>query len=333
MRGRVEFFRFESQALAGNPLGDPVEREVAVYLPPGHDDGGRRFPVVLLLPGFGSGHRSLLNFDLWSPKPVERFDRLVAAGDAAPAILVLPDATNRWGGSQFVDSAGTGAYQTFLADEVFPEVDARYRTVPERAGRAVAGTSSGGFGALRLALDRPDLVAAVASHCADAAFEVSLWPMLPPAQTTWDLAGGLPAFAAAMVERGPRTGPEHEALFVLAALAAYAPDPAAPAPHVAVPYDPETMARDEAAWGAVCAHDPVVRIEQDADALRDLALVYVDAGDRDEHGLQYAARRLARALRARGAPVEHHEFEGGHRNTGWRYGVSLPRVVSVLSTG
>ena len=60
-------------------------------------------------------------------------------------------------------------------------------------------------------------------------------------------------------------------------------------------------------------------------------MIYVDAGNRDEHGLHFAARMLADALLRQGLPVHYDEYEGGHRGTSWRYGVSLPQIVEALA--
>jgi hypothetical protein len=239
MHGRIERKRLTSRCLVGNPLGDPHERDVYVYVPP-TTHAGQRFPVILLLPGYGSNHLSILSYSPWSKNTVERFDEQVARGESPPAILVLPDCMTRWGGSQFVDSRGTGRYQTYLADEVIPFVDQHFPTVPAREARAAAGRSSGGFGALRLALDRPELISAVASHAGDAAFEVSMRPMFTSAAIGLERAGGLAAFAQRLGDGGPRNTPEFDAAFVLAASAAYSPDPDGSFPHVALPFDPVT---------------------------------------------------------------------------------------------
>ncbi len=61
-----------------------------------------------------------------------------------------------------------------------------------------------------------------------------------------------------------------------------------------------------------------------------MSLIYVDAGNRDEHGLHFAARLLKDALGKRGLPVRYEEYEGGHRGTSWRYEVSLPQIVEAL---
>lgn len=332
MHGRIERQRLTSTCLRGNPLGDPHERDVYVYVPEAAPTG-RRFPVILLLPGYGSNHLSILSYSPWEKNTVERFDQQVEAGESPPAILVLPDCMTRWGGSQFVDSPGTGRYQTYLADEVIPFVDAHFPTLPAREARAAAGRSSGGFGALRLALDRPELVAAVASHAGDAAFEVSMRPMFTSAAIGFERAGGLAAFAERLPQGGPRNTPEFDAAFVLAAAAAYSPAPEGPFPHVALPFDPASALPVAEVFARWLAEDPLTRMRapEAGAALRGLALLYLDAGLSDEHGLQFAARALGDAARAAGANVHLEEFAGGHRGTSHRYELSLPRLARALT--
>ncbi len=328
MKGRVVRTSHESQCLRGNPLGDPHQRELYVYLPPQYDES-KRFPVVMLLAGFGSTNHSIAAWSPWKPNTLELFDRLVAEGRCEPAVLVLPDCFNRWGGSQFIDSEGTGRYQTYLADEVFAFVDAEFRTIPDREARAVLGRSSGGFGALRLGMDRPDVVSVIGSHAGDAAFEVSMRPMLTSAAIAIDLAGGLRAFAEEIPVSGPKNATEFDAIFVLAAGAAYSPDSRA-FPFAQIPVEPSTGQLNGEVWARWLAQDPLGRIDASLAALQRMSLIYVDAGNRDEHGLHFAARLLDEALRRRGLPVRYEEYEGGHRGTSWRYEASLPLIVEAL---
>jgi enterochelin esterase family protein len=327
MQGKLVRVPHQSRCLRDNPLGDPYERDVYVYLPPQYD-GSARFPVVMMLAGFGATNHSIAAWSPWKPNTVELFDRLIASGTCKPALLVLPDCFNRWGGSQFIDSEGTGRYQTYLADEVIPFVDAEFQTVPEREARAAIGRSSGGFGALRLGMDRPDVVSVLGSHAGDAAFEVSMRPMLTSAAIAFDLAGGVEAFARDVPEAGPQNATQFDAIFVLAAAAAYSPTAAFP--FADVPVDPATGELRSDAWSRWLEQDPLTRIGEAAEALRTMSVVYVDAGNRDEHGLHFAARMLGEALGAHGLPVRYEEYEGGHRGTSWRYEVSLPQIVEAL---
>lgn len=332
LRGRVDVHVLESAALRGNPLGDPHHREVLVYTPPSYDaSASRRYPVVMILAPYAATNRSIVNWRLWEPTTFELYESLLARGEATEAILLAPDACNRWGGSQFLDSSATGLYQTHVADEVIALVDRAYRTIGERAGRAVIGRSSGGFGALRLGLDRPEVFAAIGSHAGDGLFEVSIRPTFTSVAITLDREGGLEAFVRRFESTGPRGGGDFDAIAMIATAAAYAPEPSAPFPHLALPFDARTALPVESVWRRFVEHDPVRRLEQDPGALADAALVFLDAGDRDEHGLQFAARRMAELLRARGASVHHEEFPGGHRGTHARYAVSLPRMIAVLA--
>jgi enterochelin esterase-like enzyme len=328
MQGRLVRISHSSKCLRGNPLGDPHDRDVYVYLPPQYD-GHRRFPVVMMLAGFGATNHSIAAWSPWKPNTVELFDRLVVEGACKPALLVLPDCFNRWGGSQFLDSEGTGRYQTYLADEVLPFVDTEFLTVPDREARAVVGRSSGGFGALRLGMDRPDMVSVIGSHAGDAGFEVSMRPMLTSAAIAFDLAGGIRAFAEEIPMAGPQNATQFDAIFVLAAAAAYSPSPSA-FPFAELPVEPQSGELHAPVWARWLAQDPLLRIDASSTALQKMSLIYVDAGNRDEHGLHFAARTLAGALSERGLPVRHEEYEGGHRGTSWRYEVSLPLIVDAL---
>ena len=82
---------------------------------------------------------------------------MIVAGECRPVVVPMPDCWTAYGGSQFIDSAGTGDYMTYLCDELVPFVDERFAHVAERDARAVQGKSSGGYGALVLPMLRPDL--------------------------------------------------------------------------------------------------------------------------------------------------------------------------------
>ena len=82
-----------------------------------------------------------------------------------------------------------------------------------------------------------------------------------------------------------------------------------------------------------CVHpDPVVRLNEpeQADALRSLALLYIDVGRFDEYNLQMGARRFVAGLNALGIAHHYEEFDGGHRGMAWRYGVSLAHLAEAL---
>ena len=323
MFGEISLPSMESQVLLGNPLADSTRRQIAVYVPPGKGP----FPVVLLLPGFGSNATALVGSSSYKKSTAQLFDRALARGATRPAILVMPDCDTRFGGSQFIDSPATGDYQRFIADEVFHFVETNFPAHKGPAFRAAVGRSSGGFGALRLALDRPDVVSVVASHAGDADFELSMRPMLTRAAVAIRAAGGFDAFCQCVEEKGPKSPLDFDGAFVLACSLAYAQTSVVG--EDILPVSIETGALVEHAWKQWLSHDPLSRIASSSH-IANIKKVFVDAGDSDEHGLQYAARNLASALVARGLDVAYEEFAGGHRGTSYRYGLTLPQVIEAL---
>lgn len=259
---------------------------------------------------------------------VARYDAEVAAGRAPRAILVLPDAFTRFGGSQYVDSDFLGPYESYLVREVAPFVDANY---PVRKGpRAVAGKSSGGFGALRLGMRHPELFGAVGSLSGDVAFEDSLGPELLAMLRGLLPFGGDPArFLEAFAAEPDLSGDGHAVINALAMAACYSPDPDA-ALGFALPVDLATGARIESVWRRWLAFDPLHAVAEHAANLKRLRLLHLECGLRDEYHLQWGTRRLAQRLRELGVPHRHEEHEGGHRGLDHRLLALLPKLVAAL---
>ena len=331
MTGRIEILGIDSAVLANNPLGDPARRDVRVWLPPSYDIApARRFPVIYWLAGFTATGASLFQGSPWQPGLGDRALRLIAAHRMAEVIIVAPDCFTRFGGSQYLDSAATGRYETHLCEELIPAVDARFRTVAAREGRGIGGKSSGGFGALILAMRHPHLFTAVASHAGDGYFELSVLRDVPVVVRTLRRFDGIDGFLRHFDRAAAKKSDDIATMMMLAMSAAYAPDAASPN-GFALPFDLETGEIVEAVWRRFKAWDPVELVAAHAPALRGLRLVYLDAGTRDEWGLDLAARILAGRMRALGIAVEHEEFDDGHMNTSYRAEVSLPKMASVLS--
>jgi S-formylglutathione hydrolase FrmB len=327
MPGTVVVETVESRALAANTLGDSPVRRIAVWLPPSYARAvTRRYPVVYWLAGFAGTGPSLFNGDPWHPGLGERLDRLVDGGAMGEVIVVAPDGFTRWGGSQYLDSPVGGGHETHLTNELVPEIDRRFRTRAARDARAIGGKSSGGFGALVLAMRHADLFCAVASHAGDMYFELSLLPDVPVAVRTLQRHGGVHAFLQHFDHAVTKRTEDLTTIMMLALAAAYSPD--AERPHgVALPFDLGTGEVDHAVWWRWKAWDPVELVAAHVEALRGMKLVYLDAGTRDEHALDLGARVLAARLSALGIAFRHEEFDGGHRGTAYRYDVSLPLLA------
>jgi pimeloyl-ACP methyl ester carboxylesterase len=330
MRGKVEVHRLESRVLAGNPWGDPVERDLPVYLPPSGNTSGR--PLLVLLSGYtGSGWSHFQKGRYLEDSIVGRLDRLVRTGAAAETVMVSPDCLTTLGGSQYLNSTATGRYEDYVVEEVVPWVQKRYGTGPT----AVLGTSSGGYGAFVLALRHPDLFRALASNAGDAYFEYCYPPEFPVTFREIRREGGPEAFLRRVFERpisgfGP-ANPVAQALSTFGYASCYSPVTAEPG-RFDLPFDLDTGALRPEVWSQWLAWDPVrmVEIPRYAEAARRLAYIYVDGGLRDEYGLDVSARIFAAAARRHGAKVELEEYDGIHADRGPRYDIMIPRLLTAL---
>jgi S-formylglutathione hydrolase FrmB len=335
MGGRLEERVIDSEALTANPLGDPHVRPLLVQLPPGYDDDpSRRYPVVYQLQGLTGQVDMWRNRKAFWPTVPERVDAAWTAG-ATPAIVAYVDAWTRLGGSQFVDSPGTGRYHTYLCEEVVPFVDAQYRTLAAREHRGVAGKSSGGYGAMITPLLRPDLFAGLATHAGDALFEVAYWPdARAAARALRDQYDG--SYERFWEEFGARTGPmrrtDGELLNMWCMAACYSADADG---SVRLPFDPATGEMIPDVWERWLEHDPVRMAASRPEALRDMRAIWIDAGRSDEYFLDLGAEAFHRAVLAAGVDpgiVRFELFDGTHSDLEWRYPLSIAWLAERLTT-
>ena len=135
-----------------------------VYLPPGYDspaNAGRRYPVVYLLHGHPGSP-----LDWFRAVPTQQImDTMLADHLIQPMIVVAPNANDGWlHDSEMLNETGGPQMETYLTRTVVGYVDAHFRTVPGRAGRAIGGMSSGGYGALNLGLRDQDVYSVIVSE-------------------------------------------------------------------------------------------------------------------------------------------------------------------------
>jgi putative tributyrin esterase len=138
LRGNVETFRLNSKLMAR-------EMPYRVILPANYNNSNETtfYPVVYLLHGL-SGH-----FDNWTDKT-----KLAEYSLNHPLIVVMPEGNDGW----YSDSVSVPGdrYESYIIRELVPEIDKKFRTKTGRAGRAIAGLSMGGYGALKFGLKYPD---------------------------------------------------------------------------------------------------------------------------------------------------------------------------------
>ncbi len=331
--GRFEEVIFESEALKGNALGDPYQRPLWIYLPPGYDDESeRRYPSIYMIQGMTG------QLDMWRNRAPfrknfpELADELFGKGEAPPCIVVWVDCWTSYGGSQFLDSPGTGRYHTYLCDEIVPWIDVHYRTLPRREHRGIAGKSSGGYGAMITPMLRPDLWGGLATHAGDALFEICYLPdfrhSVRALRDSYD--GSFEKFWQDFRSR-PAFSKRSDGYLVndWAMAACYSADADGT---IHLPYDTLTGALIPSIWERWLAWDPVRMVPRYAEALRSLKAIYIDAGKQDEYFLDLGAETFRRVLSEIGVTDVFFElFDATHAAIEYRYPLSLKYLAERLA--
>ncbi len=302
--GEFQLVAIHSRLLEANPLHDPADRSIAVYLPPGYEKGSGRYPVAYYLMGYGN------RVDRSTPAALSTFahdlDSTIAAGIVRPMIVVVPDCSTRYGGSQYLDSPAQGAYASYLISELVPFVDGRFRTLVSAESRGVFGHSSGGYGALVLAMLHPDVFGAVGSLSGDSYFELT---------------------HIRFIGDFIRENPDHEpvpgrdtlrgvAPYLIGLASAYSPG-RRDSTRYELPFAYPSGELVDRVWKEWLAHDPINMIERYAGNLHKLRGIYLYGGRHDEFYLDVGARVMESRLRKLGIPFTAAEDDGTH-------GSSLP---------
>ena len=138
---------FRDEVLQSAALGRPIKYRV--LLPEGYGASARRFPVLYLLHGL-DGH-----YDDWSTRT-----HIAEQARSLPLVIVMPEGEDSW----YTNAAdGSGRFEDYITEDLLRDVESRYRVIRARYGRAIAGLSMGGYGAIKIALKHPGLFAAAGS--------------------------------------------------------------------------------------------------------------------------------------------------------------------------
>ena len=335
LAGTLDELVVESELLAGNPLGDPSRRPLYVYRPPGVEPGDSgELPSVYVIQGYYGRVDAWLRREPFEPSMVERVDALYEDGDCPDAIVVFVDAWTAYGGSQYVDSIGTGPYQSYLCDEVIPFVDERYPTAPEPERRGISGKSSGGYGAMVVPMMRPDRFSALASHAGDALFELCHVPFFGDTVRILrdHFDGSFDVFLESLHDIEHFDFKRHGGpLMEYGCAAAYTPDPDRPGKAL-LPFDVETGRLVDDVWERFLEWDPVRMASRRAEALRSMRFIYLDGGRADEWYLDLGAQAFGKELDKLGVSHELELFDGKHGGIAYRYPGAIRRMLEVLST-
>jgi putative esterase len=357
--GTVVTLEHVSKVLAGNPLGDPHVRRLAVWLPPQYDEGasrgrGRRFPVLVDLAGFTGSGLSHVSWKSFGENVPERAARLVHERKMAPALIVFPDCFTALGGNQYINSSAIGRYADYLTREIVPFIDGEFRTLAAREHRGCFGKSSGGYGAIIHGMKYASTWGAIADHSGDTYFDVVYghdWPNTlnelakyrrkKPAPGRYDVLrmekgaslglddGRVRRFLEAVWQKSKLSSAEVHTIMNLCMAATYDPDPKAPN-GFRVPYNMETGERLEVRWKAWLRHDPIHLVATYKRNLRSLRGIYIDCGSRDQYFIHYGSRILSKRLTLARVPHTYQEFEDNHSDIDYRMDVSLPFLSKAL---
>ncbi|MGH2771466.1 MAG: alpha/beta hydrolase [Actinomycetota bacterium] len=333
IHGRFDEITFESDALKGNPLGDPHHRPLWIYLPPGYEQApARRYGSVYVIQGLTG------QLDMWRNRSAfrrtfpELADELFASGAAPACIVVWVDCWTALGGSQFLDSPATGRYHTYLCDEIVGWVDAHYRTLSTRGHRGIMGKSSGGYGAMVTPMLRPDLWGGFATHAGDALFEACYLPgFRASARLLRDhYQGSFEKFWEEFRSRPAFSKDGDEGLLNDWCMAAcYSADSDGT---VRLPYDPSTGKLIPEVWERWLEWDPVRMAYRHAEALRSMKAIYIDAGKRDQYFLDLGAEAFRQALDRIGVTDIFFEiFDATHAAIEYRYPLGLKYLAQRLA--
>jgi S-formylglutathione hydrolase FrmB len=140
--------RLQDPVLQSKSLGRSMTYRI--LLPRDYFAGSQKYPVLYLLHGWHGDYKN------WST-----LTKLTRYAENIPFIVVMPDAGDSW----YVDSATVAQdkFEQYVVRDLIQEVDEHWRTVRSAHGRAIAGLSMGGYGAVKFALEYPDVFGLAAS--------------------------------------------------------------------------------------------------------------------------------------------------------------------------
>jgi len=296
LQGRLERVKVYGKSLEGNLMGESASPEVSIYLPPSYaKEQGRRYPVVYLLHGYTGTDLSYFGE---TGRQLHRIaERVYQSGGAREMILVMPNAMNAYGGSMYSNSATTGFWEDYVADDLVAYMDRNYRTLASRESRGLAGHSMGGYGTLRIGMKRPDVFAALyaLSSCC-----LNEGAVRPP-------RGGGPSPAEAVRSIDEARG-NRAALGTLARAAAWAPNPANPPLYLDLPTrNGEVRPEIAVKWAA---SSPVAMLDQYVPNLKKMRAIALDIGLQDT--LIASNQVFVQALTRFGVPHTFETYEGDH---------------------
>ncbi len=335
LEGRIETITLESTAIANNILGDPTQRQIAVYLPAGYDKSDEQYPLLVDIVGFTGSGLAHVGWKAFAESVPQRVERLISEGRMGKVIVAFPDCFTSLGGNQYINSSVLGNWADFLTLEMLPALEDQFRILPGASHRGLFGKSSGGYGAIVHGMKHAEHWGAVACHSGDMAFELAYLSDFP--KTLMQLArygGSIEAFMNQMIASRKISGNDMHVLMILAMAATYDPAPELPF-GIRLPVSPQTCELNDELWQRWLAWDPVRLVESETvqTNLKGLKGIYIDCGSSDQYALVFGARRLSARLASIGIEHTYDEFSDNHSSVDYRMDISLPFMYKNLMPG
>lgn len=265
-----------------------VDRQMKfdIVLPPDYETSGQRYPVLYLLHGY------MQNYTVWGRNLAAAW----YATQAADLILVMPDAGNSWYINYASSRDGqTNNWEDHIIEDVVSYVDSNFRTEARREGRAIAGLSMGGFGALALGLRHADMFVSLGSSSGALSHARDIAQALEN--------GASRAQAPAPGSADARFQQAEEFVAEIIAIDGFSSQ------QERTPAGIDFLSADQA-----LAYDPF-SIIYNVPRSR-MPHIYLDAGTAD--ALIQPARELANLLMINNVPFQYRQAEGGHTADYWR---------------
>ena len=302
--GKVIYETVLATTLKTNKGGENPARSVAVYLPPGYENSNQHYPVIYYLHGFQNNDTMFITG--------ARFDKLmddaIASGKIRPAILVIPNEYTLFKGSFYTNSPVTGNWEDFTTKELVDFIDKKYRTIPGRNSRGLAGISMGGYGAIKLGMLHPDVFGSIYAESP---------AILGMSQ---DFTIYHPSFKTAQQGTMDEIFSDYYATAWIAMGRAFSPNPANPPFYCDLPLTykgNETVVNYDALqnWEK---NLPVNMIDNHIKELKSLNAIKIDWGRNDENAhIPVTSLLFSQKLEALGIKHEAEIYNGDHSHSVW----------------
>ena len=260
-----------------------------IVLPEGYEDSEQRYPTLYLLHGLGS------NYTAWARMRVPEY---AANYDM---IVVMPDVGNSWYVNWARSEEGQkNAWEDYMVEDLIGHVDATFRTIPRREGRAINGLSMGGYGAIMLGLRHPDLFCSIGTHSGALSYASGRRRAMDA------------SFQPGQGRRGRGRRPPSDQ-----------DNPRIGVSGFSSPVDRTPKGTAFATVEDCDRYDPFKLVLEVP--VEDLPHIYIDCGTED--GLIRSARAFADVLRENTIPYTYAESPGGHRAPYWAREVGYSMAV------